>query len=267
MTSLSPQVEFLSTPEDLIEIERYCPRCQECWPLTSEFWGKDSGRPDGLSRRCKACQAESKKNVPCTFAPETSSKACTGCKVVKPLTKACWHTRADSPDGFRNKCIVCMNKRRNERHASFKALVVVPPPVFVVTPDTPFKVCRICRESKPADLAFWHKCPRDGLRTECKECRKPKSTGPRRKRTAPMVDQAPLEDRRYGIKRLYVKKAKVQVIACRSCQQSKALTSEFFALNNKSPTGFKHHCKVCCSQYQKEFSKKRQDALKALKEA
>jgi hypothetical protein len=266
MTSLSPSVQFLSQPEDLVEIERYCPRCKECWPLTSEFWGKDSKRRDGLARNCKACQAEGKLKVVCTVAPETPSKACIGCKVVKPLTKACWHGRADSPDGFRGVCIDCNSKARNTRRAKITALVVAPPPAFVVTPDTLFKVCKICFEIKPNDIAFWHKCQRYGLRKECKSCRKVAVKAPRRKRSAPAVELAPLEDRLYGIKRVYVKKPVAPIVVCRTCKQSKAQTSEFFAVNRKSSTGFKFHCKICCSEYQKAFTKKRQDAMQALKE-
>lgn len=266
MTSHSPHVQFLSSPEDLVEIEQYCPRCKDCWPLTSEFWWKDLKRPSGFSRNCKACNAESRNKVRCTAVPDTPSKTCVGCKKVKPLTKACWHTRADSPDGFRGTCIECITRSRNERRAMITALVVPPPPAFVMTPDTLFKVCRICFEIKPNDLAFWHKSPRDGLRTECKACRKVKNDGPRRKRSAPPVELAPLEDRIYGIRRLYVQKTDAPTLACRSCKQSKALTTEFFARNTKSPTGFKLHCKVCCSAYERATTKKRKDALMALKE-
>ena len=264
MTSLTSNVQLLSQPEDLVEIERYCPRCEDCWPLSSEFWGKDAKRPDGLARICKACKAEAKKKVLCTVAPDTPSKTCIGCKVVKPLNKACWYTRASSPDGFRNKCRECQVKLRNERYAVLRALVGTPPP-FVVTPDTLFKVCRICEESKPVDPLFWHKSPR-GLRSECKSCRKVKIVVPRRKRSATPVEQAPLEDRIYGIRRLYVKKPDAPIVVCRTCKQSKAQTSEFFPRNAKSSTGFRFHCKICCSNYDKGVRKKRQDALKALKE-
>jgi hypothetical protein len=264
MTSFSPTVQFLSAPEDLVEIEQFCPRCQDCWPLTSEFWGKDAKRPGGFARICKACKAEAKKKVVCTVVPDTPSKTCIGCKMVKPLNKACWYTRTSSPDGFRNKCRECQAKVRRDRHAVVKALVVTPP-TFIVTADTQFKVCRICHESKPDDPHFWHKSPR-GLRSECKSCRKVKVIVPRRKRSAPLVEQAPLEDRIYGIRRLYVKKPDAPIVVCRTCKQSKALTSEFFARNAKSATGFRFHCKICCAAVNKAFRKKRQDALKALKE-
>jgi hypothetical protein len=265
MTSFSPTVQFLSAPADLVEVEQYCPRCQDCWPLTSEFWGKDAKRPGGLARFCKACQAEAKKKVVCTVVPDTPSKACIGCKVVKPLNKACWHLRANSPDGFRNKCRECQVKLRNKRYAEIRSLVVTPP-TFVITPDTTFKVCRICHESKPADPFFWHRHPGNGLRSECKSCRAVKDAAPRRKRVVSPVDQTPLEDRLYGIRRLYVKAPDAPIVVCRTCKQSKALTNEFFARNIKSSTGFRFHCKVCCSQKDKALRQKRQDALRALKE-
>jgi hypothetical protein len=144
------------------------------------------------------------------------------------------------------------------------ALVVPPPPVFVITPETLFKVCRICFESKPNDLAFWHKCQRYGLRRDCKSCRKLEETRRRRKLLAPPVELAPLEDRMYGIRRTYVKKTVAPNVTCRVCRESKALTTEFFHRNNQSPTGFKHKCKVCCSAYERASSKNRRDAMAAL---
>lgn len=43
--------------------EKKCCRCDEFWPLDSEFWHSSSRSSDGLSSHCKACEYDRKKGL------------------------------------------------------------------------------------------------------------------------------------------------------------------------------------------------------------
>lgn len=265
MNSPSPQAQILSTPDEFDEIERYCRRCKDCWPFTSEFWGKDSSQPDGHQTICKACYLERNKKVVCNLEPDTLSKKCSCCNKVKPLTKAHWHTRKESPDGFRAKCSECMGKVRKGKLAQIKALIAEPQEPFEITPETTFKACTCCGEEKPMDATFWHRCPTRGFRTQCKVCRNLKRDGSRKKVVAPSsLVPVVAGERMYGINCQSI--LKIKTFACRSCHVEKDLTAQYWSADCYSKTGFKKRCKACGSADQKRRIKKRQDALTALQE-
>lgn len=41
-----------------IGLEKLCPRCEELWPLDSEFFHRNRSSHDGFSHYCKACFME-----------------------------------------------------------------------------------------------------------------------------------------------------------------------------------------------------------------
>lgn len=44
-------------------VEKWCSRCDEYHPLTTEFWHRDATTSDGAWYMCKACEAERKGRV------------------------------------------------------------------------------------------------------------------------------------------------------------------------------------------------------------
>lgn len=256
MTSPAPSIDDLSTPTALVEVEKVCRVCNECWPVTPEFWNKDSKRPDGVKQICRACESEKRHKVVCTLAPETPSKACNTCKVKKPLTKACWHTRKDAPDGFRSKCKTCVATAKNAKHAAIRALLA--PPAPVIPEGTALQICKKCGEGKPLHEHFWHRCSRYGFKTQCKTCRNEVTDRTKALKKSAIVV---LPSIGAGI-RLAPKK--IESACCRACNIEKPLTAEFWYRSRDYPTGFKKRCKACTSASQKAFLQNRQEALAAL---
>jgi len=37
---------------------KHCPRCDDDWPATPDFFFRHKGKPDGFRRECKACYYE-----------------------------------------------------------------------------------------------------------------------------------------------------------------------------------------------------------------
>jgi hypothetical protein len=277
MTSFSPQVDFLSKPADLIEVERYCRRCEDCWPFTPEFWGKDSKQADGFQNICKACQGEQRKQLICHLEPDTPSRACTSCKLIKPVSKV-FYVPLSEGKGFSKQCRGCKNIARNRRVAELKA-GISRAPVYVPAQNETFKICTACGEEKPQDPIFWHRSPitRDGFANRCKPC----ANGDRKlRRVYPGVPVVlPPENRHVNTHAAPPKKmpkrrftqAVITEKACNGCQVVKPLTTEFW-YSSKSTThggGFMTRCKVCESLAQKEARRKLRESnlLKGQKNA
>ncbi len=90
------------------------------------------------------------------------------------------------------------------------------------------KYCCVCEEEFPATTEHFHrrKDSEDGLRCDCKQCRKDKNT----------------------------KKSDRPNRRCSTCKELKPNTSEHFhTLNNESGASTRSLCKVCHSKYQKSY--------------
>lgn len=262
MTSLNIEIPDFSTPTKLVEVEKYCRGCDECWPITHEFWGKNGGKSDGLQPICKACEADKRRGMACAIEPETQSKACSCCKKIKPLTEACWVRREGYGDGFENQCRVCRNAARAKRDARKRAGIPKELP-FVVTPRTKFKICACCGEDKPLHARFWHRHPhtKDGFTKACKVC----ANAARKLRNA-MPGQPVVMEYRFGTPSTrpnkQPKRRHTGVFtekSCNACLQYKALTDEFWYKSKANTDGFMTRCKLCECAAQKEARRKRRE--------
>lgn len=255
MTSFSPQAQLLNTPVSLVEVERYCRRCKDCWPVTSEFWGKDSKSLDGFKTMCKACAAERKKKVECTLEPEVSSKACMTCQVFKPVNTACFFPVDGTADGLSSQCRACNNKARRERQADLKA-GVSRLPIFVPNADTVYKACTACGLEKPEDPFFWHRSPitKSGLLGQCKVC----TNAARKKRRASpgikisLLNQAVLASKAEPVRI----DLSIGSRACARCEVTKPLTIEFWHASVNEDDGFDACCRTCVRARKKDFHRK-----------
>lgn len=256
MTRPAPAEHALSQPLDLIEAERFCPGCSDCWPVTPEFWNKSSIRNDGLQRLCRACQLESgnKGNI-CLLFPDAASKACNGCKQHKPLTHHFWHHSPDKKDGFATKCKDCSKKVRDARRASPK--VVAPVTTFRKKSTTTYKLCNCCQQTKPLVRRFWHRCAghKDGFSVHCKDCVNTRNSFARHLPVAERPKKAPVKRK---LHEFAVSKS------CNGCHQDKLLTTEFWYTSTATGDGFMRVCKLCNSAVQKARLLKRRELKQSI---
>lgn len=253
----NPRLQLqLSTPTSLVEVERYCRRCRDCWPITSEFWGKDAKQKDGLMLICKACVKDQTLKLVCNLEPEVPSKACSCCKQIKPITTACFMPMPDTLDGFSGQCRECKNKVKRERSAAIKAGIPRIAP-FVPSEDTVYTVCTACGVEKPQDAAFFHRSPvtKSGLLAQCKICtnaaRKQRRSFPGVKIT---LSKAVLGGRARRVSLVVPERE------CVRCEVSKPLTTEFWKPVDSAggSNEFEPRCKVCI----RAAKKKAQDKLR-----
>lgn len=252
-TMTSPQLQP-SKPQSLVEVEKYCRRCKDCWPITFDFWGKDAKQKDGLTLICKACTKDQKLKLVCPLEPEVPSKACSCCNKIKPATSACFMPMPDTRDGFSGQCRECKNRVKRERAAAIRAGISRTTP-FVPTADTVYTACTACGIEKPQDAAFFHRSPvtKSGLLAQCKVC----TNAARKKRRAfPGVTIVLSKAATGGRPR------RVSLIVpdrvCVRCEVSKPLTAEFWKPVASGSNDFETCCKAC----DRAARKKTQDKLR-----
>lgn len=131
-------------------MSKECSKCHESKPL-DEFYRRTSS-PDGRRSECAACCREAHRRYAATNArrnrqrprDETTTKRCTGCRRVKPLSR--FHSDISTPDGHHSECAACRQRLRLSRAGraggkapaltevsttapvAVPALTVVPPP-------------------------------------------------------------------------------------------------------------------------------------------
>lgn len=249
MTLPAPAAHALSQPLDLIEAERFCPGCSDCWPVTPEFWNKSSIRNDGLQRLCRACQLGNGKGDICLLFPDAPSKACGGCKQHKPLTYHFWHRSSDKKDGFATKCKACAKKVRLARRRSPMVSAELP---FKKRANTTYKQCTNCLQTKPRVSRFWHRSAdkKDGFCTHCKDCVNTRNSFARHLPLAERPKKAPITRK---LHEFAVSKS------CNACHLDKLLTTEFWYTSKATGDGFMRVCKLCNSALQKARAQKRRD--------
>lgn len=234
MTSFSPQVEFLSTPAGLVEVERYCKRCKECWPVTSEFWNKDARDPEGFKTICKACLKERRAQVECTLEPEVYSKTCTSCCQVKPVNAAYFPAMAISTDGFGPQCLACELSIYEQQEAQKLARSQLP--------TVHAKACSTCFEFKLINTEFFMPVgdSRDGFSGHCRDCNK------RVKRNRAAAIKA-------GVPRLatFVPTPDTTYKACKACGIEKPEDPIFWHRSPVTTSGLLNQCKTCTNAARK----------------
>lgn len=148
-----------------METTKRCARCGET-KSTTEFGSNRSTR-DGLHAYCRACinaymNARYVKRPKREKPPLPELKRCSRCGEDKPrseFSKASKGNRA--ADGLFGWCRPCVKKYEHERRS-----VRQRPPR---SPDG-FKLCAMCKETKPVEDFYPSKQTRDGRRSYCRKC-------------------------------------------------------------------------------------------------
>jgi hypothetical protein len=172
MTSHLQTLESVPIPHAHDEVERFCPACEDFWPITHEFWEKSSSRADGLMRYCKACNVERKQGVVTQLFPDVQSKHCHACATNKPLTQEYWYKNTFKKDGLCSQCKLCVNRQKAERRRSGLKVGPRKPAPIVRSPKAHAKRCGKCNQKKLLTTEFWYvsKSHGDGFMTTCKQC-------------------------------------------------------------------------------------------------
>lgn len=273
MTSYSPQVEFdesLSVPASLVEQERYCGRCKDCWPLTSEFWGKNSRMPDGFMNVCKACQRDRERKIVCMLEPDVHSKACTTCNEIKPVNSASFMPVTKCADGFSSQCLECQNKAITSRTCQHcDASLSLTSEFFAKNPKMPdgfalicktchchrhsqavgsakphayLKACSTCAAVKPVNRTFFmpmNKC-KDGFSTQCRECKNQK-----------VRERKALIKAGKGLAEVFVPTHNMKYQVCNACKIEKPRDPAFWHRSSGARDGMLNQCKDCTNEVSK----------------
>jgi 5-methylcytosine-specific restriction endonuclease McrA len=144
------------------------------------------------------------------------TKRCIGCEQILPLSL--FYRSNDFRDGHVSRCKACYAAANGQIYHGIKNKHRELPEGHLL--------CGKCKQILP--YAKFTKCgnKRSGYQSHCKECR----NAARRKREKPEV----LPE---GLKR------------CFDCKGVFSATTEFFAIDNRSPTGLQGRCKACSSIY------------------
>jgi 5-methylcytosine-specific restriction endonuclease McrA len=142
---------------------KQCTRCKEFKPATREFFSRGGNR-DGLNSWCKACYCDReaikrrKQGIrrKGERKPLPTSKACTSCKRILPLSD--FGVRGKNDNWPRPKCKTCISTQRG--HIPYKPLLA--------SADG-LKVCRKCHNEYPATLEHFHNKGKR-LNARCKLC-------------------------------------------------------------------------------------------------
>ena len=135
--------------KEVTKIEKVCTKCEVLKPM--EDFAIAKSKKDGRTSRCKQCTRASIDIIPAGF------KRCKKCEEIK--SKNSFRKRASSKDGVDTRCISCKsNKRPKGRQKRFK--------------DTEeSKTCTMCKVTKNVCNFYKNKNAKDGLTSNCKECR------------------------------------------------------------------------------------------------
>lgn len=97
-----------TTPEQPL---KYCPKCEQSYPATLEYFHSDKSTLSGLYGLCKRCKNKPPK---VNDVPE-GYKRCRDCKQIKPATLEHFHPYPRNIGGFRHDCKDCRSKQNKER--------------------------------------------------------------------------------------------------------------------------------------------------------
>ena len=107
---------YSQKPPDAALQEKRCSVCDQIKPVAQFF--RESRRPDGYNRRCKAChnewlvQRRDKLAVRLEAAP-VADKHCPACGQTKPAAQ--FHKRIDATDQLSRLCAACTNQEDREK--------------------------------------------------------------------------------------------------------------------------------------------------------
>jgi hypothetical protein len=172
MTDSTTITACLSFHTAISEEERHCPRCEEFWPATLEFWKKSFSRTDALTLLCRACLKEQAKGAITQLKPEAVSKKCYCCDQTKLLTPDNWYRDATNRNGFGSQCKLCVNARLAARRKNPGLVRPRKPIPNRRSPKAKLKRCNTCDTRKPLTQEYWYvsRTKSDGFMSNCKLC-------------------------------------------------------------------------------------------------
>ncbi len=163
---------------------KQCNECGEIKEVSPEFFYRKKCLKDGFLNICKVCEGKkaakrysdnkkkySKKSLEYYYANKEDVRVKQ--KEYRLKTKQKWidHSKTYYKKNAREM------RLKNSLYARSKRLVVRSNKEFSLIENIVFenivkKTCRKCKQSKPANLDYWHKDSdyKDGLKTTCKVC-------------------------------------------------------------------------------------------------
>ncbi len=159
---------LMPVPESVLQVvadqgpkPKYCPRCKQTYPATTEYWHRSKSRKDGLHGHCKTCSnAKHEKYATTNSVSPLEPKRCSVCHQWFPATTEYWQRDKTHKDGFRSSCKECRSKKYAAKegydpaNASFQ------------------KQCTKCEQWFSSTPDHWDldKDGQYGLSSHCKEC-------------------------------------------------------------------------------------------------
>lgn len=134
---------------------KLCRTCGFEYPLTPEYFYRNSDTHDGFQNSCKVCRSLSCGHVPKEKYPE-GYKRCNVCQELKPLKE--FHRYKNATDGYRYTCKLC---RAKEEGFNYK------PPV-----EQGERRCSICKGVFPATNEYFYSKDGRYLHSNCIPCYK-----------------------------------------------------------------------------------------------
>lgn len=99
---------------------KWCSRCREFKPATSEFFHNNKQNSTGYAYHCKACCAEKSRvvrQVPRVELPVTAVRRCSKCEQVFPATQEFFYASARTSAGLTPRCRSCCREDVSRRRA------------------------------------------------------------------------------------------------------------------------------------------------------
>lgn len=161
-----------------------CTLCQQVFPLTPEYWHRDSGRKCGFRTRCRECELAIKRGDLVVLKSRIEGdpdilKFCHTCQTWMPATTEYFSVHKGGLHGLRTPCKSCCSLIK-------RGLLVTIDPFKC---EDGYKRCVQCQECKPATPEYFETDKRslDGLGSPCRTCsrengKKKRAANPEKKR-------------------------------------------------------------------------------------
>lgn len=114
-------------------------------------------RDSTIKSRCRSCMAKYKKLAK---PPVDSPQKCTNCGKVKPAMD--FYPSVNHPNGLQKLCKVCYREKSKAEYVRRRTS-----PVTLTLTE---KVCRVCKQIKPAEEFYRSGLTCNGLQARCKTC-------------------------------------------------------------------------------------------------
>lgn len=226
-------------------VKKCCSRCKE-WKDLSSFHN-DSSRGDGLSAKCKTCDAECRRlrRQKCSAATTklrrcSKNRQCSKCKEVKPLKE--FYRDRSSRTGYTSWCVACQKQFQKSYHARLSARKSKNIPCLTV------KFCSKCHQSKPVSEFHVAQGKPDGYSAICRACSHESSAAYRN------TSKKYTKRRSRRFESIASEKSR----KCPACARLLPLSA--FNFDRASHDGHASYCRECALDYTRQHYEENRDA-------